>query len=74
MDQPAAEAVEAPEVDVRCPNGYRTMLRIRGDRIEVACRSCRDEARRGGEKVFQVLHHFTLDGQFIETYVMVPPV
>jgi hypothetical protein len=38
-----------------------------GNLIEVACRSCRDDARREGRPVLVVLHRFGMDGAFVET-------
>lgn len=66
------------DVSFRCPIGRGgLLLKLLGahvatvDRtsnlIEVACRSCRDDARRGGRPALQVLHRFGMDGAHVET-------
>lgn len=68
----------APEpVEVRCPIGRGgLLLKLLGQHeatvgesnlIEVACRSCRDDARREGRPALQVLHRFGMDGAHVET-------
>lgn len=66
------------DVSFRCPIGRGGLLLklLRAhvatvDRtsnlIEVACRNCRDDARREGRPALQVLHRFGIDGVHVES-------
>jgi hypothetical protein len=75
----AAEEAEVAEVarglpvdlglTVRCPDRGGPLLKLHAGWFEVACRSCRDTLRRDGRRVLLVLHRFSIDGWFLETYV-----
>lgn len=73
----SAAAGSSTETEFRCPVGRGGILlkllragdaRIAdGNLIEVACRKCRDDARRDGRTVLTVLHRFAMDGSHVES-------
>lgn len=64
-------------IEIRCPaNPVRLLLRVGhivqiegANMIEVACRDCRNQHRKNGEKVDLVLHRFNVAGELVETEV-----
>lgn len=65
-------------IDIRCPRfPVRLLLRIGNpvvtadgaNLIEVACKDCRTDRRRAGQKVDLVVHRYNVLGQLVETEV-----
>jgi hypothetical protein len=64
-------------IDIRCPrHPVRLLLRIGkpmkvdgANLIEIACRDCRNDARRTDPTVSLVLHRYNVVGELVETVV-----
>lgn len=55
--------------DIRCPRYGKLLFAINGPVIEIACRDCRQQARKHDPDVFLVLHK-VLFGEVVETQTL----
>lgn len=66
------------DIEIRCPrHPGRLMLKIAqvvqvdgANLIEVACRDCRNDRRKAGDRVELVLHRYNVLGSLTETVIV----